>query len=171
MDRVSKDALLKVLEAFDELAPRAMVLVAVGGTAMTLLGLKASTKDIDFNIPSHEDYAEFTRLYNRIKPGVTIDRWERNMVFSEVLPDDYIKRASHYDSGFHKLVIKVLDPIDIVCSKISRFEEPDMEDIRECIGKCGLTKSAIKKRALGYERAGSDEMFNKNLEYVIGNMF
>lgn len=171
MARVSKEGLLEVLEAFDKEASRKLTLIAVGGTALTLLDIKASTKDIDFNIPSHEDYAEFKHLYDRIKPGVQIDFWESNMIFSEVLPEDYVEHASSYKSGFKSLAIKILDPLDIACSKISRFDEADMEDIQDCINKCGVTKSALRKRALGYSRAGSDEVFTTNLGYILENLF
>ena len=160
-----------MLEEFDSHAASAIVLVAFGGTAMTLLGLKASTKDIDFNIPSHEEYVAFRGLYEAIRPGVQIDMWEGNVIFSEVLPEDYLKRASEYKSGFKKLGIKVLDPIDIVCSKISRFDDADMEDIRECIRKCRLTRFMVKRRASKYSRAGSDEIFGKNLKYILDEMF
>jgi hypothetical protein len=46
-----------------------------------------------------------------------------------------------------------------------------MEDIKECIDKCGITRFAIKKRALDYSRAGSDEVFKKNLDYILEDMF
>lgn len=171
MARVSKEGLLEVLRAFDEMSTRKLTLIAVGGTALTLLGIKASTKDINFNIPSHDDYVEFKRLYARITPGVQIDFWGSNMIFSEVLPKDYIKHASSYRSSFKNLVIKILAPLDIACSKISRFDEADREDIKECVDKCKIMKPSLRKRALEYSRAGSDDVFKTNLEYILQNMF
>ena len=56
MVRVSKTELLGFLDLFDQELDKNIGLIAVGGTAMTLLGIKASTKDIDFNIPSKEDF-------------------------------------------------------------------------------------------------------------------
>lgn len=117
MTRVSKTELLSVLESFDEQLTTKIVLVAVGGTAMTLLGIKPSTKDIDFNIPSENDFKEFIKLKNKIKPGVIIDCWSSNMIFSEVLPEDYIEKSKEYNSGFQKIKIKILSPLDIACSK------------------------------------------------------
>ena len=171
MPRVSKRQLLSVLEPFDKQLSHKILLIAVGGTAMTLLGVKASTKDIDLNIPSRIDYNEFRRLYRKISPGVTIDYYGSNMVFSEVLPTDYTVKASDYKSSFKNIKIKILHPIDIVCSKISRSSDADMEDIESCIKAYKLKKSDVTRRAKLYSRAGSDEVFRSNLKAILENMF
>ncbi len=171
MGRVSKKELLGFLESFDEQLGRKIMLVAVGGTAMTLLGIKRSTKDIDFNIPLSEDYKEFKHVLGRIKPGIRIDCWQSNMIFSEILPDDYLELATRYRSGFSKIEVRILNPIDIACSKISRFYLDDMEDIRDCIERFRITKRQLKGRAKQFSQAGSEKVFNQNLEYVLENMF
>lgn len=171
MVRVSKKELLGFLDLFDQELDRNIVIIAVGGTAMTLLGLKASTKDIDFNIPSDEDFKEFNRVNDRIKPGVKIDSWSSNMIFSEILPEDYVDLATEYKAGFKKIRIRILNPIDIVCSKISRFSEADMEDIKDCIGYAHITKGRLAERASMYSRAGSDRVFEQNLMHIMKNMF
>ncbi len=171
MTRVSKTGLLSILYVFDERLPHKILLVAVGGTAMTMLGIKASTKDIDFNIPEKKDYEEFVRLYKAISPGVAIDYYPNNTVFTEVLPEDYLSIASDYKSNFENIRIKVLNPVDIVCSKISRCDEADIEDIKSCIEIYGLKKNEIATRAGLYARAGSDEIFQSNLNFILENLF
>ncbi len=171
MSRVSKSGLLSILEPFDEQLRHKILLIAVGGTAMTLLGIKASTKDIDFNIPNKTDYNEFHRLYKRIAPGVEIDHYGSNMVFSEVLPEGYINKASDYKTRFKNIKLKILHPLDIVCSKISRGSDADMEDIETCIKTFKLKKSSIMKRAKLFGRAGSDKMFRTNLAIILENFF
>ncbi|MCL5106250.1 MAG: hypothetical protein M1331_02550 [Candidatus Marsarchaeota archaeon] len=138
---------------------------------MTLLGIKASTKDIDFNIPNKVDYNEFRRLYKKISPGVTIDYYPSDMVFSEVLLENYIDKASDYKSGFRNIKVKILHPLDFVCSKISRSNEADIEDIKSCIKAYNLKKNAIAKRAGLYVRAGSDEVFRSSLKIILRNLF
>jgi hypothetical protein len=49
-----KSALLEFLEVLNEDLTRRITLVAAGGTAMTLLGLKRSTIDIDLTIPNSD---------------------------------------------------------------------------------------------------------------------
>ncbi len=171
MGRVAKNELLGFLEAFDGELDRDILLIAVGGTALTLLGIKASTKDVDFNIPSKEDYKEFVRVKDKIKPGVQIDCWSLNMVFTEILPEDYVKLASLYKSDFDKISVKVLAPIDIACSKISRFDDADMEDIKDCIEHYKIKKRQFKKRAEQYLQVGNEKIFAQNLDYVLKNMF
>ncbi len=171
MAGVSKKELLDFLDLFDQELDRNIVLIAVGGTAMTLLGLKASTKDIDFNIPSNSDFKEFNRVNDRIKPGVKIDSWPSNIIFSEILPEGYVKLTTEYRTGLKKIDVRILSPIDIICSKISRFNEADMEDIRDCIKYASITKGHLAKRANQYSRAGSDDVFKQNLKYIMENLF
>ncbi len=171
MARVSKKELLDFLGLFDQELDRDILLIAVGGTAMTLLGIKASTKDIDFNIPSDDDFKEFNRINDKIKPGVKIDSWSSNMIFSEILPKDYVKLTTEHKTSFKKIDVRVLSPMDIVCSKISRLNDPDAEDIRDCIKFASITKDHLIKRASQYSRAGSDYMFERNLKYIIERMF
>lgn len=171
MVEVSKKGLLDFLGLFDQELGRNIVLIAVGGTAMTLLGIKASTKDIDFNIPLDDDFKEFKRLNEKITPGVKIDSWPSNMIFSEILPDDYVKATTKYKTNFKKINVRILSPIDIACSKISRFSPADMEDIQSCIKYARITKNCLAERASQYSRAGSDDVFEQNLKYIMKNMF
>jgi hypothetical protein len=46
--RLDRDALLDVLGQWNTFLKRKVHLIACGGTALTLLGVKESTKDIDF---------------------------------------------------------------------------------------------------------------------------
>lgn len=166
-----KSRLLSILRVFDRQLTRRILLIAVGGTVMTLLGIKASTKDIDFNIPDRTAYNEFKMLYKRIRPGVKMDYYGSNMVFSEALPDDYIEKSINYKSNFSKIQLKILQPLDIVCSKISRCSDADIEDIRDCIKSCNLKKRAIIERAAKFSRAGNDKVFDANLKTILGMLF
>lgn len=63
--RLDRSALIEFLEEVDKALSRSITLVAVGGTAMTLLRAKASTIDVDLTIPS-EDYEEFQQALRNI---------------------------------------------------------------------------------------------------------
>jgi cephalosporin-C deacetylase-like acetyl esterase len=54
--RVDKERLLDIISAWDGFLKRRVHLVACGGTALTLLGIKASTKDIDLMVPELSEY-------------------------------------------------------------------------------------------------------------------
>jgi hypothetical protein len=45
--RIDKESLLNIISAWDSFLKRGVHLIACGGTALTLLGIKASTKDED----------------------------------------------------------------------------------------------------------------------------
>ena len=47
-------ALLDFLAVVDAELERPIALVAVGGTALTLLGVKPSTRDVDFTAPAQD---------------------------------------------------------------------------------------------------------------------
>jgi hypothetical protein len=57
-----KSRLLDFLETLDNEMTERITIVAVGGTAMTILNLKTSTIDIDFTVPS-SDYQEFEKAF------------------------------------------------------------------------------------------------------------
>ena len=61
---IDRNELVKWLRSIDNKLHRKITLVAVGGTAMTLLGLKSSTRDIDFCIKS-EDKKDFEKVLDK----------------------------------------------------------------------------------------------------------
>ncbi len=56
MYRLDKKALLDVLRQWNGFLKRKIHLIACGGTALTLLEIKPSTKDVDFIVPDESEY-------------------------------------------------------------------------------------------------------------------
>ena len=56
MERIGKTQLIETLKLWTRFIKRKVHLVACGGTAMTLLGVKESTQDIDFMVPDLKEY-------------------------------------------------------------------------------------------------------------------
>ena len=54
--RIDKKSLLDNLSLWNSFLSRRVHLVACGGTALTLLGIKPSTKDIDLIVPEEKEY-------------------------------------------------------------------------------------------------------------------
>ena len=75
------------------------------------------------------------------------------------------------NNNFNKIDLRVLAPIDIACSKISRLSDLDLEDIISCIKYGKITKSDLTDRANQYSRVGNDQIFEENLKYVIKTCF
>lgn len=123
----TKSDLIKWLKKLDNKLDRPIILIAVGGTAMTLLNLKESTRDVDFCIKG-EDSERFRKLIKGAK--FKIDVFIDGFIFSEQLPDDYIDIANeHNEVEFKNIKLKTLNPLDIIITKAARYNERDEEDI------------------------------------------
>ena len=165
---VDKSELLDFLEILDKNLERPIEIIAVGGTAMTLLGIKTSTIDIDFEVKP-EDFPVLKTALN-IPHGYRIDVFTNGLIFSQQLPGDYREKSISI-KNFKNIRLLALHPIDIVVTKIGRLNERDKEDIKSCIKKFGLTKKQIKERAQKVEYAGKEELYEDSLEHVIKLFF
>jgi len=54
--RLDKQSLLNRIGAWDSFINKNVHLIACGGTALTLLGVKSSTKDVDLMVPNLDEY-------------------------------------------------------------------------------------------------------------------
>jgi len=140
-----KNALLEFLEVLNDDLTKKVTVVAAGGTAMTLLDLKPSTIDIDFTIPS-SDLPEFERALKGNPPGFKIDRWADGYVFCQSLPSDYLDKSIKIREYSH-ILLKALNPVDIVVTKIGRLNQKDIQDIGTCIRGFKISKNDITARA------------------------
>lgn len=161
--------LLDFLGEIDKELGQKIVIVAVGGTAMTLLKVKPSTIDVDFTIPD-EFYAEFERAKMIVNPGFRVDLFHGGMVFITALADDYLKKSKSIRSKLKNIQLRVLDPIDIIITKIARLDERDLQDIESCIKKFKIKKNQIIKRATTASHSGNDT-FEDNLQLVLKKFY
>lgn len=167
---LDKAKLLGFLGLLDRELARKVRLVAAGGTAMTLLDLKPSTIDIDFTLPG-DDLRELDRALQAVPHGFKIDRWPDGMVFSQMLPADYIERSLPVRARFRNIILSALHPVDIIVTKIGRLDERDEQDIAACIGHFGVTWEAIEQRARQVIYVGREENYQINLAAVLRKFF
>ena len=144
-------------------------LIAVGGTALTLLDAKPSTIDADFTLPT-PDYYVFKKALRNTPHGFNVDCWAEGMVFSQILPEDYLTRSTLIKK-MKRIHLGALNPVDIVVSKIGRLDERDKEDIQTCIKKFKLKKNQILERAEKIEYVGREKNYEINLDYVVKRFF
>lgn len=168
--RFEKSRLIDFLEVLDGAITKKITLVAAGGTAMTLLGLKTSTIDIDFTIPQ-EDVQKFENALEKVPHGFKIDYWAGGVVFSQTLPEDYLDKSITVKTSLKKIELRALHPVDIVATKIGRLDERDLQDIEACIRKFKLTAEQVKKRANAVEYVGHERSYQTNMTYVLKNFF
>ncbi len=161
---LNKQVLFNLLKYFDQEAKQKITLIAVGGTAMTLLDLKVSTMDIDFTLPSN-DKAEFDRVRNVVPHGFKIDVYTDGDVFCNRLPNDYLERSTEI-ANFNKISLRALYPVDIVVTKIGRLNPRDIQDIESCISRCKIKKEDILKRASEMIYVGREEDYKYHLQWT-----
>jgi hypothetical protein len=157
--------LFEFLEEVERSLETPIELVAVGGTALTLLGVKPSTIDVDFTGPKKSISAFRTAL--AITPhGFKVDLWTDGQVFSQFLPGDYL-RKSRPIKRIGTISLRALSPVDIVVTKAGRLDERDEQDIRDCAKRFKITKAAVSARAAQVEVAGREETYRERVAYVV----
>lgn len=90
---MTKSALLDFLAVLDKEVSKEITLVAVGGTAMTLLDLKASTIDVDFTIPSKDKLA-FDKALANLPHGFKMTYGKTGQFFLSFCPTIIWRKAS-----------------------------------------------------------------------------
>lgn len=165
---LDKNRLLGFLEEVEKEIARKITLVAAGGTAMTLLGAKLSTLDVDFTLPGR-DFDEFKKALDLTPHGFNVDIWNDGMVFSQFLPDDYLDKSISIKTKLTMIELRALDPVDIIVTKVGRLIDRDKADIASCIKKFNITESAIKQRGAQIEYVGREENYQINLNHVLKN--
>lgn len=162
--------LLDFLGEVDLELERKIVVVAVGGTAMTLLKIKSSTIDVDFTIPG-KYYDEFEAAKKIVQPGFRVDLFHDGAVFVNMLPEDYLEKSIPIKTRLKNIDLRALSPLDIVITKIGRLDDRDEQDIQSCIKKFALKKTLIVKRALQLGYISNDDEFQTNLGIIVKKFF
>jgi hypothetical protein len=117
-------------------------LIACGGTALTLMDVKPSTKDCDFMVPIPREHAYLTRTLKDLgyKP-VTGSGWVKQgdpIIFdlffgkrihtTELLEDPLLPGHHSLFKEFSQLYVGVLNEYDLIASKIFRGTGIDFDD-------------------------------------------
>lgn len=144
--RVSADDLIKTLMAWDELITgrNKIHLIACGGTALTLMGYKISTADVDFLIPVEKEYERLTHFLKQVgyecigghrwkhpDEVLLFDLFSGSWVFLTELLDSPLKPGRNRKiREFKKIYLGVLNSIDLIITKLARGTGADMDDCR-----------------------------------------
>lgn len=149
----------------------AITLVAAGGTTLVLMDVKRSTIDVDFTGPQ-ASIQTFRDALDSIPHGFKVDTWDGGYVFTTRLPEDYLDRARIPDTAdqLERIDLRVLHPVDLVVTKIGRFDERDEVDIRHTVEAFNLTSDEVRDRAQDIEVVASEDVFSHNLEVALERM-
>ena len=142
--RVNANELVETLHAWDEVIPgRGKIrLIACGGTALTLLGYKESTKDIDFLVPRQKEYQRLVKFlkqagykemttygWKRTGESILFDLYPGKRIYSTELLSSPLKQGGNRKIREWKTIyLGILNSIDLIISKMFRGTEVDIED-------------------------------------------
>jgi hypothetical protein len=140
--RLNKSQLLEILVNWNRYLRRPVHLIACGGTAMTLLGVKASTKDVDFMVPDVGEHryltAQLTSLgyepvsgsgWQRRGEPFRFDLFSGNRIHTtELLETPLLEGRNRPLARYSRLYVGILNDDDLIASKLMRGTQVDFED-------------------------------------------
>jgi len=140
--RLDRNELLSHLRAWNRYLKRTVHLIACGGTAMTLLGVKASTRDVDFIVPEIREHDYLTKQLSEIGYRPTtgagwrrdgdlfhFDLFRGNRIHTTELLHSPLTGGRHRPLyKLSRLYIGVLNDYDLITSKLMRGTQVDFDD-------------------------------------------
>ena len=181
--RIDKSQLLERLNLWNTFLKKKVSLIACGGTALTLLGVKPSTKDIDLIVPNENEHSYLIRTlqdlgYKSVSgwgwakdEKFIFDLFRGKRVHTTELLESPLKQGNHIlIKEFSYLYLGVLNYYDLIISKLFRATSLDIED---CIALFRAKKEELNVQYLKerFKKTASfdvsEKKVNKNLEYFL----
>jgi len=182
-NRIDKQGLLDRISAWDNFLKRKVHLIACGGTALTLLEVKPSTKDIDLIVP---DLSEYEYLVNNLKQlgynpatgwgwtrgdGLIFDLFRGQRVHTTELLESPLNKSNHIlIKEFSYIYLGVLNYYDVIITKLFRGTGVDMQD---CLALMRQKRRQIDIKLLTerFRKAASfdvsEDKANRNLDHFL----
>ena len=135
-------------------------LVACGGTALTLLNLKESTKDVDFIVPVVNQYERLIKFLKAIgytekgggwahpdDPLFLYQLWPGSRVFTTDLLDSPLEKEKHIPiKEWRHIYLGALNLLDLIITKVFRGTSVDMDDCITVFGTGGVDPEELLDR-------------------------
>lgn len=139
--RVNKTTLLSTLFLWNKYMKRKVRIIACGGTALTLLNLKESTKDVGFLIPEQSEYRYLIKNMMDLgykqatgtgwqkDQGFIFDLFVGKTIFTTELLESPLEPGNHIPyKEFSSLYLGILNYYDLIISKLFKFTPVDRDD-------------------------------------------
>jgi len=140
--RLNKRTLTDLLGQWNAFLRRKVHLIACDGTALTLMDIKPSTKDVDFMVPVEPEYRYLIKTLKDLgyqqqtgsgwhKSGnlFVFDLFVGQRIHTTDLMTSPLEKGNHMlFKEFSHLYIGILNPYDLIASKLFRGTAVDFED-------------------------------------------
>ena len=137
---INAEELFELIESISKFIEKEISMYALGGTALTMLHIKKSTRDVDINIASNAEYQYICKIFDDLgfekkgirwisQEGLAFDMFhESNILGTGLLPDCIDK--SKFIKSFGNIKLYTLPLEDIIISKLARGDSRDFDDIK-----------------------------------------
>jgi hypothetical protein len=120
----------------------------VGGFVLTVVhGIPRTTADIDYiSAVPHQSTENIDRIAGRNSQLAL-----KHKVFLQAVggvsdyPENYESRLATLPLGLTRLTLRILEPYDLLLSKLTRNSPKDMQDVRALVQKLSLNFEVLKK--------------------------
>src|SRR3989338_5301775 len=139
--RIDKEGLFERLGVWNGFLKRRIHLIACGGTALTLLDIKHSTKDVALIVPVQGEYRYLIMLLEQLGyRAASGSGWARDDGFifdlfagksvhtTELLSSPLEGENNLLIKEFSHIYLGALNPYDIIITKLFRYAPVDIED-------------------------------------------
>jgi hypothetical protein len=179
--RLTVNDLLDTLDNWNSLMNFRVHLIACGGTALTLLKIKESTRDIDFTVPKHKEYDRLMKFLGDLgyeekggglahddDPNFIYQFWCGNKVFATDLLDSPLDPGKHIPiKRWSHIYLAALNLTDLIITKMFRGTSVDRDD---CIAAFATGKVNAEKLLERYSETArydlNPEKMMKNFVYL-----
>lgn len=154
---ISAEKLYELLDSISGFVDEKIRIYALGGTALTILGIKNSTLDIDINLHSNKEYEYFIKLFDDIgfkkaglirwisQEGIAFDLFHSSYILGTNLLSDCLEK-SKYIKSFGNIELYTLSLEDIIISKLARGDVRDFDDIKRIFQKEDINVKELVER-------------------------
>ncbi|MBI3033776.1 hypothetical protein HYY72_01315 [Candidatus Woesearchaeota archaeon] len=148
--------LFDLLDSISKYFERKVKMYALGGTALTILGIKPSTVDIDINADV-KDHTYIFQIFEQIgfkklggirwqtQEGLSFDLFSDCNIMGTHLLDDALTK-SKFIKSFGNIELYTFSFNDIIISKLARGDGRDFQDIKHIFEKNKIDLIELVKR-------------------------
>ena len=177
--RITSNALIQTIDNWERLINFKLNLIGCGGTALTLLGIKDSTKDIDFIVPLLREYERLMKFLRSLgyaekggglahpdDPYFLYQFWVGNRVFTTELLDSPLESGKNISiRKWRHIYLGALNLPDLIITKMFRGTQADISD---CVATYAASKIDPEKLLERYvETARYDLNPDKMIQHFI----
>jgi hypothetical protein len=179
--RLSANDLLDTLDNWNSLMNFRVSLIACGGTALTLLKIKDSTRDIDFTVPRQKECDRLMKFLRDLgyeekgsglahddDPNFIYQFWCGNKVFTTDLLDSPLDPGKHIlIKRWSHIYLGALNLTDLIITKMFRGTPVDRDDCIEAFATGQVNADELLERYSGAARYDlNPEKVMKNFVYL-----